>query len=51
MSVVDGEFTVNEEADEIRWCTIKEAMKLATYDRDHELLEMVAALPEEGNAA
>ena len=51
MSVESGEFTVNDEADEIRWCTIKEAMKLATYDRDIELLEMIAALPEETSAA
>jgi len=51
MSVESGEFTVNDEADEIRWCTIKEAMKLATYDRDIELLEMIAALSEETSAA
>jgi 8-oxo-dGTP diphosphatase len=51
MEVVSGDFVVNEEADELRWCTVAEALKLATYDRDQELLEMIAALPEITNAA
>jgi 8-oxo-dGTP diphosphatase len=51
MSVVDGKFTPNEEADEIRWCTVSEAIELATYDRDQELLEMLSDLIKSGNAA
>lgn len=43
VSVVGGEFTVNEEADEIRWISIEQARELVTYDRDRELLDLVAA--------
>jgi 8-oxo-dGTP diphosphatase len=43
MSITGGEFTVNEEADEIRWLSVDEARTLVTYDRDRELLDLVAA--------
>ena len=43
MSITGGEFTINEEADEIRWLGIDEARGLVTYDRDRELLDLVAA--------
>jgi 8-oxo-dGTP diphosphatase len=42
MSIVGGEFTVNEEADELRWLDIDAAHGLVTYDRDRELLALVA---------
>ncbi len=43
VSVVGGEFTPNDEADEIRWVSIEAARELVTYDRDRELLDLVAA--------
>jgi len=43
VSVVGGELTPNEEADEIRWVSIEAARGLVTYDRDRELLDLVAA--------
>jgi 8-oxo-dGTP diphosphatase len=51
MSIVAGSFIVNAEADEIRWCSVGQAKELASYDRDRELLEMIAALDQEGTAA
>ena len=45
MDIVDGEFQINPEADEIRWCSLDEARQLVTYDRDRELIDMVAGLP------
>jgi len=51
MSVVSGEFTVNPEADDLRWVTLEEAAELVTYDRDRELLELVAALADSRGAA
>jgi 8-oxo-dGTP pyrophosphatase MutT (NUDIX family) len=51
MRIVDGDFTPNEEADEIRWCSISEAIELATYDRDQELLELLSEQIKSGNAA
>ena len=43
MSIVGGEFRVNEEADEMRWLGVDAAHELVTYDRDRELLALVAA--------
>lgn len=41
-----GEFTPNEEVDELAWCTVPEAERLLTWDRDRELLERASMLPE-----
>jgi 8-oxo-dGTP diphosphatase len=35
----DHGFAVDEEVDELRWCTREEAAALLSYDRDRELLE------------
>ena len=43
MSVVDGTFQANEEADELRWVSLDEARELVTYERDRDLLDLVAA--------
>jgi 8-oxo-dGTP diphosphatase len=43
MEPLDGEFTPNDEVDEMRWVTPAEADDLLTYDRDRELLREVAA--------
>ncbi len=51
MSVVSGTFTVNPEADEIQWVSIGEAGELVTYDRDRELLELVAIAAGSSSAA
>lgn len=37
--VLDGEFTPNEEVDEIRWLPIDEARQLLSYDVDSEVLD------------
>jgi 8-oxo-dGTP pyrophosphatase MutT (NUDIX family) len=46
MSEVAGVFTPNEEVDELRWCTVREAERLLTWDRDRDLLARAAQLPE-----
>ena len=51
VSVIGGEFVVNEEADEVRWVSIDEARSLVTYDRDRELLDLVEALEAIAGAA
>lgn len=51
MSVISGEFVANDEADELRWCTLEEALKLATYDRDQEFLALIPTLPHAGHVA
>ena len=38
MTPVSGEFTPNDEVDELRWLPPAEARELLTYDRDRELL-------------
>ncbi len=43
MSVLDGTFQANEEADELRWVSLGEARELVTYERDRDLLDLVAA--------
>jgi ADP-ribose pyrophosphatase YjhB (NUDIX family) len=48
MEVIGGTFTPNEEVDELRWCTVTEAERLLTWDRDRDLLERAAALKELG---
>jgi 8-oxo-dGTP diphosphatase len=42
MRVVDGEFVVNNEVDEIEWLNPAEASGRLTYDRDRELAEYFA---------
>jgi 8-oxo-dGTP pyrophosphatase MutT (NUDIX family) len=46
MSEVAGAFTPNDEVDELRWCTVREAERLLTWDRDRDLLARAAQLPE-----
>jgi 8-oxo-dGTP pyrophosphatase MutT (NUDIX family) len=46
MAATAGEFVPNEEVDELRWCTVAEAERLLTWDRDRDLLERAAVLPE-----
>jgi 8-oxo-dGTP diphosphatase len=46
MAEVGGEFSPNEEVDELRWCTVREAERLLTWDRDRDLLAHAALLPE-----
>jgi 8-oxo-dGTP pyrophosphatase MutT (NUDIX family) len=46
MSEVAGSFTPNQEVDELRWCTVTEAERLLTWDRDRDLLARAAQLPE-----
>jgi 8-oxo-dGTP diphosphatase len=38
-----GDFTVNQEVDELRWLELGPAGELLTYQRDRELLAVVAA--------
>ena len=41
MTVVAGEFTANEEVDQMLWCDLTHAELLLTYPRDRELLPRV----------
>ena len=41
MEPAEGEFTPNDEVDELRWLIREAAVKLLTYPRDRELLEDV----------
>jgi 8-oxo-dGTP diphosphatase len=43
MSPEAGAFAVNEEVDELRWLNVPEADQLLSYERDRELLAVVAA--------
>jgi 8-oxo-dGTP diphosphatase len=38
MTVAGGEFTPNDEVDEIRWASPEEARELLSYDRDREVV-------------
>ena len=46
MSELAGEFVPNSEVDELRWCTVTQAERLLTWDRDRDLLARAAQLPE-----
>lgn len=46
MSLLDGEFAPNEEVDELVWLGVRDAERRLTWDRDRELLERAAVLPE-----
>jgi ADP-ribose pyrophosphatase YjhB (NUDIX family) len=43
MAPESGSFTLNEEVDEMRWLALPVAEQLLTYERDRELLAVVAA--------
>jgi 8-oxo-dGTP diphosphatase len=43
MSVTAGTFAPNEEVDELRWVDVEVAGQLLSYERDRELLAVVAA--------
>ncbi len=38
MTVLGGEFALNDEVDEVRWLEPREAASLLTYERDREVL-------------
>ena len=42
---LDGEFVPNDEVDEIKWVTYKQAVKLLTYPHDRDVLDAAAAAP------
>lgn len=44
-TVLSGEFVANDEVDEIRWVTYKQAIKLMTYPHDRDVLDAAAAAP------
>jgi 8-oxo-dGTP pyrophosphatase MutT (NUDIX family) len=46
MTPEGGAFTPNEEVDELTWCTVLEAERLLTWDRDRDLLAHASQLPE-----
>ena len=46
MSVGDGEFTPNEEVDELVWLPLEQVRANLTWDRDQELFDLVVQLPE-----
>jgi 8-oxo-dGTP diphosphatase len=46
MEVVEGSFTPNDEVDELRWLDVGAASDLLTYERDRELLVVLAAAAE-----
>ncbi len=46
MTPEHGEFEPNEEVDELRWCSVREAERLLTWDRDRDLLARASMLPE-----
>jgi 8-oxo-dGTP diphosphatase len=42
-----GEFTANEEVDELRWVPVEQARDMLSYDFDRELIDRVAAQAED----
>jgi 8-oxo-dGTP diphosphatase len=43
MEAVAGEFSPNDEVDELRWVTPREALGLLTYDRDRDVVRALGA--------
>ena len=43
MEPVAGEFSPNDEVDELRWVTPREALGLLTYDRDRDVVRALGA--------
>ena len=41
MDVVEGEFRVNDEVDELRWLSPREAVELLSHERDRELVRLL----------
>lgn len=41
MTVIDGEFVPNDEVDRIRWCSVDEARRALTYERDRDLVDLL----------
>ena len=39
MTLAGGEFTPNDEVDEIRWLSVDDALSMLTYDRDRSVLQ------------
>ena len=46
MAVNEGEFTPNEEVDELVWLPLEQVRAHLTWERDQELFDLVAQLPE-----
>jgi len=46
MSMIDGEFTPNDEVDELVWLPLEHVRSHLTWDRDQELFDLLAQLPE-----
>jgi 8-oxo-dGTP diphosphatase len=46
MEPLDGVFAPNDEVDELRWCTRKEAQRLLSYPHDFALVERALAARE-----
>ena len=46
MEAESGEFTPNEEVDELRWVPLEHVRDRLTWDRDQELYDLVVMLPE-----
>ena len=51
MTPVAGDFSPNDEVDELRWLQFDDAHRLLTYDRDRELLATLAPASLERTAA
>ena len=43
---IDGEFTPNDEVDELVWLPLEHVRSHLTWDRDQELFDLVVQLPE-----
>jgi 8-oxo-dGTP diphosphatase len=48
MSVSDGEFTPNDEVDELVWLPLESVREHLTWERDQELFDLLLALPSLG---
>ena len=46
MTPVEGEFTPNDEVDELRWLPLEHVRERLTWDRDQELFDLLVTLPE-----
>ena len=46
MAVNEGEFTPNEEVDELVWVPLEQVRGHLTWERDQELFDLVVQLPE-----
>jgi 8-oxo-dGTP diphosphatase len=46
MNVDNGEFTPNDEVDELEWLPLEQVREHLTWDRDQELFDLVVQLPE-----